>query len=103
MDEERKQKTAALNSKKKLEGDLKDLESTMDMNNKMKEDAIKQLKKHQAALKELTRDADEAHQNRRVHAPRRRRRKVPVADGRDDRKHEDVPAAATTSCRAAGS
>ena len=54
MDEERKQKTAALNSKKKLEGDLKDLESTMDMNNKMKEDAIKQLKKHQAALKELT-------------------------------------------------
>ena len=34
----------------------------MDMNNKMKEDAIKQLKKHQAALKELTRDADEAHQ-----------------------------------------
>ena len=61
MDEERKQKTAALNSKKKLEGDLKDLESTMDMNNKMKEDAIKQLKKHQAALKELTRDADEAH------------------------------------------
>ena len=61
LDEERKQKTAALNSKKKLEGDLKDLESTMDMNNKMKEDAIKQLKKHQAALKELTRDADEAH------------------------------------------
>merc|ERR1719412_1205480 len=60
LDEERKQKTAALNSKKKLEGDLKDLESTMDMNNKMKEDAIKQLKKHQAALKELTRDADEA-------------------------------------------
>merc|ERR1712037_313189 len=46
LDEERKQKTAALNSKKKLEGDLKDLESTMDMNNKMKEDAIKQLKKH---------------------------------------------------------
>ena len=41
---------------------FQDLESTMDMNNKMKEDAIKQLKKHQAALKELTRDADEAHQ-----------------------------------------
>ena len=40
---------------------FQDLESTMDMNNKMKEDAIKQLKKHQAALKELTRDADEAH------------------------------------------
>jgi len=62
LDEERKQKTAALNIRKKLEGDLKDLESTMDMNNKMKEDALKQLKKHQAALKELTRDAEEAHQ-----------------------------------------
>jgi len=61
LDEERKQKTAALNIRKKLEGDLKDLESTMDMNNKMKEDALKQLKKHQAALKELTRDAEEAH------------------------------------------
>ena len=52
---------AALNSKKKLEGDYKDLESTMEMNNKMKEDALKQMKKAQAAVKELQRDADEAH------------------------------------------
>ena len=44
--------------------DYKDLESNMEMNNKMKEDALKQLKKAQAAAKELQRDADEAHQNR---------------------------------------
>merc|ERR1719245_2156509 len=61
LDEERKQKTAALNIRKKLEGDLKDLEASMDMNNKVKDDALKQLKKHQAALKELQRDAEEAH------------------------------------------
>ena len=35
-DEERKQKQAAVNGKKKLETDYKDLESTMDMNNKVK-------------------------------------------------------------------
>merc|ERR1712020_169407 len=33
LDEERKQKQAAVNAKKKLETDYKDLESTMDMNN----------------------------------------------------------------------
>ncbi|TRY69455.1 hypothetical protein TCAL_10194 [Tigriopus californicus] len=64
LDEERKQKTAALNGKKKLEADYKDLESTMEMNNKLKEDALKQLKKHQAAMKELQRDAEEAHQSK---------------------------------------
>ena len=37
------------------------MESTMEMNNKMKEDALKQMKKAQAAVKELQRDADEAH------------------------------------------
>merc|ERR1719391_1767829 len=39
LDEERKQKQTAVNAKKKLETDYKDLESTMDMNNKLKEDA----------------------------------------------------------------
>merc|ERR1719499_1676369 len=61
LDEERKQKQAAVNAKKKLETDYKDLESTMDMNNKLKEDAIKQLKKLQQAMKEIQRDAEEAH------------------------------------------
>ena len=36
----------------------------MEMNNKLKEDALKQLKKNQTAVKELQRDADEAHANR---------------------------------------
>merc|ERR1719348_617133 len=53
LDEERKQKQAAVNAKKKLETDYKDLESTMDMNNKLKEDALKQLKKLQQAMKEI--------------------------------------------------
>merc|ERR1712158_300806 len=47
--------------RKKLETDYKDLESTMDMNNKLKEDALKQLKKLQQAMKEIQRDAEEAH------------------------------------------
>ena len=73
LDEERKQKTAAMtikkvnlkknnftkyficliiisflfSSKQKLEGDIKDFEASMDMNNKVKDDALKQLKKHQ--------------------------------------------------------
>ena len=50
-----------MNAKKKLETDHKDLESTMDMNTKMKEDALKQLKKLQQAMKEIQRDAEEAH------------------------------------------
>jgi len=61
LDEERKQKTAAVNAKKKLDADYKDLESNLEMNSKMKEDALKQLKKHQTAVKELQRDAEEAH------------------------------------------
>jgi len=61
LDEERKQRQAAVNAKKKLETDYKDLESTMDMNNKLKEDALKQLKKLQQAMKEIQRDAEEAH------------------------------------------
>jgi len=64
LDEERKQKTVAVNAKKKLEVDYKDMESNMEMNNKMKEDALKQLKKAQATIKELQRDSDEAHANR---------------------------------------
>merc|ERR1719244_590651 len=61
LDEERKQKQAAVNAKKKLETDYKDLESTMDINNKLKEDALKQLKKLQVTMKDLQRDAEEAH------------------------------------------
>lgn len=47
LEDERKQRTAALASKKKLEADYKDLEQQLEMHNKVKEDALKQLKKLQ--------------------------------------------------------
>ncbi|KQS63168.1 uncharacterized protein Dere_GG19865, isoform D [Drosophila erecta] len=60
LDEERKQRTAAVASKKKLEGDLKEIETTMEMHNKVKEDALKHAKKLQAQVKDALRDAEEA-------------------------------------------
>jgi len=47
LEEERRQRSAAISARKKLEGDLKSLESQVDAANKMKEDALKQLKKIQ--------------------------------------------------------
>lgn len=60
LDEERKQRAAAVAAKKKLEGDLKDVEATLEMNNKVKEDALKQAKKLQAQIKDVIRDAEDA-------------------------------------------
>ena len=60
LDEERKPKQAAVNTKKKLETEYKDLESTRDINNKLKEDVLKQLTKLQQAREEIQRDAKEA-------------------------------------------
>lgn len=60
LDEERKQRTAAVAAKKKLEGDLKDIEATLEMNSKVKEDALKQAKKLQAQIKDAVRDAEDA-------------------------------------------
>ena len=45
LEKERKPKQAAVNAKKKRETEYKDLGSTRDINNKLKEDALKQLKK----------------------------------------------------------
>lgn len=47
LEDERKQRAAALSVRKKLEADLKDMEQQLEINNKLKEDAIKQLKKLQ--------------------------------------------------------
>lgn len=49
-----------MTARKKLEGDLKDMESQIEMNNKLKEDALKQLKRMNAQVKEYQREADEA-------------------------------------------
>lgn len=47
LEDERKQRTAIAASKKKLEGDLKDLEGQIETSNKGREEAIKQLRKLQ--------------------------------------------------------
>ena len=47
LEEERKQRQAAMNGKKKLEGDFKSMEQQVETANKVKEDAMKQLKKLQ--------------------------------------------------------
>ena len=47
LEEERKQRAAAVNGRKKIEGDIKAMEQQIEMANKIKDDAIKQLKKLQ--------------------------------------------------------
>jgi len=50
LEEERKQRQAAVNARKKIEGDYKAMEQQVEMANKIKEDALKQLKKLQVCL-----------------------------------------------------
>jgi myosin heavy chain 9/10/11/14 len=50
LEEERKQRTLAVNARKKIEGDFKSMEQQVDTANKIKEDALKQLKKIQVGL-----------------------------------------------------
>ena len=47
LEEERKNRSAAVNARKKLEGDLKNLEQQVEMANKVKEDSVKQLRRLQ--------------------------------------------------------
>lgn len=49
LEDERKQRSAAVTGRKKLELDLKELESGIDMANKNRDEAIKQLKKLQVS------------------------------------------------------
>lgn len=48
LEDERKQRTLAVAAKKKLEMDLKDIESHIEGANKARDEAIKQLRKLQA-------------------------------------------------------
>lgn len=50
LEDERKQRAAASSIRKKLEADLKDMEQQQEINNKLKEDALKQLKKLQVSF-----------------------------------------------------
>lgn len=51
LEDERKQKAIAVNGRKKLENDLKDYIQQVEMANKVKEDAVKQLRRIQAQMK----------------------------------------------------
>ncbi|KAM9857328.1 myosin-9-like [Aulostomus maculatus] len=59
LEDERRQRTQALSSKKKLEMDLGELEMQIDAANKGRDEALKQLKKLQAQMKEYSREIEE--------------------------------------------
>ena len=59
LDDERKQRTSAVNLKKKYELDLNDMKNQLDEVNKFKEESVRQIKKLSIALKECTRELDE--------------------------------------------
>ena len=46
LEDERKQRSSAVSSRKKLEAEARELESAIDHANKAKEDALKQMKKY---------------------------------------------------------
>lgn len=47
LEDERKQRAFAIASRKKLEGDFKDMEQQLEIANKVKDDSVRQLKKLQ--------------------------------------------------------
>uniref|UniRef100_A0A8D1LI75 Myosin-11 n=1 Tax=Sus scrofa TaxID=9823 RepID=A0A8D1LI75_PIG len=64
LEDERKQRALAAAAKKKLEGDLKDLELQADSAIKGREEAIKQLRKLQAQMKDFQRELEDARASR---------------------------------------
>ncbi|XP_017272163.1 myosin-9 isoform X1 [Kryptolebias marmoratus] len=64
LEDERKQRGAAVAARKKLELDLKELEAGIDMSNKNREEALKQLKKLQAQMKDLIRELEDTRMSR---------------------------------------
>ncbi|XP_032393221.1 myosin-9 [Etheostoma spectabile] len=64
LEDERKQRSAAVAGRKKLELDLKELEAGIDMANKNRDEALKQLKKLQAQMKDLIRELDDTRMSR---------------------------------------
>uniref|UniRef100_A0A1A7YG08 Myosin, heavy chain 10, non-muscle n=1 Tax=Iconisemion striatum TaxID=60296 RepID=A0A1A7YG08_9TELE len=64
LEDEKKQRGAAVAARKKLELDLKELEAGIDMANKNRDEALKQLKKLQAQMKDLVRELDDTRMSR---------------------------------------
>ncbi|XP_062284117.1 myosin-10 isoform X5 [Scomber scombrus] len=64
LEDERKQRTLAVATKKKLEMDLSELEGQIEAANKGRDEAIKQLRKLQAQMKDYQRELEEARASR---------------------------------------
>uniref|UniRef100_A0A673CAY7 Myosin-9 n=1 Tax=Sphaeramia orbicularis TaxID=375764 RepID=A0A673CAY7_9TELE len=64
LEDERKQRSAAVASRKKMELDLKELEAGIDTANKNRDEALKQLKKLQAQMKDLIRELEDTRMSR---------------------------------------
>lgn len=60
LEDERKQRSAALTARKKIEADFNELQLQMDNNNKQREDIVKQNKRLQLQLKDALRECEEA-------------------------------------------
>ncbi|XP_035254581.1 myosin-11-like [Anguilla anguilla] len=60
LEDERKQRAVMAAAKKKLEGDLKDLEDQVEMSSRGHDEAVKQLRKVQALAKDLQREVDDS-------------------------------------------
>lgn len=60
LEDERKQRSAALTARKKIEADFNELQLQIDNNNKQREDLVKQNKRLQLQLKDALRESEEA-------------------------------------------
>ncbi|XP_037545903.1 myosin-9 isoform X1 [Nematolebias whitei] len=83
LEDERRQRSQALSSKKKLESDLAGLQAQIDFANKSRDDALKQLKKLQAQMKDLMRELDELRLSRdeAVNSAKETEKKVKSLEG----------------------
>lgn len=64
LEEERRQKTAAVGAKKKIEGEFTDMEMAVENANKQKEEAQKQYKKMQQIVNQYTIEIEEIRSGR---------------------------------------
>ncbi|XP_076334905.1 uncharacterized protein LOC143238500 isoform X2 [Tachypleus tridentatus] len=64
LEDERKQRTAAISARKKIEGDFTDLEQQLETARKGKEDSLRQLKKIQTQVKDYQKEYEDAKSSR---------------------------------------
>ncbi|KAK5865896.1 hypothetical protein PBY51_020128 [Eleginops maclovinus] len=95
LEDERKQRSLALSSKKKLELDLGELEIQIDAANKGRDEALKHLKKLQAMMKEQMRELEELRLSRdeAVNESRETERKLKAMEADALHSQEDLATA----------